>query len=96
MGKGVLISNCPGTLREPQKSTPAAIRCAAVVSLEQARGKALDKRTDVWSFGCTLYETLTGRRAFQGETVTDTLVAVLGRDPDWSAYRIPRQPGRPA
>ncbi|HVS17225.1 MAG TPA: protein kinase [Planctomycetota bacterium] len=49
---------------------------------EQARGRAIDKRADVWSFGCVLYECLTGRRAFVGETVNDVLAAVLEREPD--------------
>jgi Tol biopolymer transport system component len=57
---------------------------AAYMSPEQARGKPLDKRTDIWSFGCVLYEMLTGRSAFAGETVSDTIVAVLEREPDWS------------
>ncbi len=56
----------------------------AYMSPEQARGKPVDERTDIWAFCCVLYEALTGRRAFSGETVTDTLVAVLERDPDWS------------
>src|SRR5262245_21541526 len=53
------------------------------MSPEQARGKALDRRTDIWSFGCVFYEALTGRQAFAGETVSDTLAAILTRDPDW-------------
>ena len=54
------------------------------MSPEQARGKRVDKRTDIWAFGCVLYEMLTGRRAFAGETVSDTIAAILERDPDWS------------
>jgi serine/threonine protein kinase/tetratricopeptide (TPR) repeat protein len=57
----------------------------AYMSPEQARGKALDTRTDIWAFGCVLYEMLTGREAFRGETVSDTIAAVLDREPDWQA-----------
>jgi len=57
---------------------------AAYMSPEQARGKVVDKRTDVWAFGCVLFEMLTGKRAFEGETVSDTLAALLTREPDWS------------
>jgi serine/threonine-protein kinase len=56
---------------------------AAYMSPEQARGKPLDKRTDIWSFGCVLYECLTGRRPFQGETTSDTIAKILEREPDW-------------
>ncbi len=58
---------------------------AAYMSPEQARGQAVDKRTDIWAFGCVLYEMLTGRLAFPGETVSDTIVAILEREPDWTA-----------
>jgi len=58
---------------------------AAYMSPEQARGKPLDKRTDIWSFGCVLYEALTGREAFAAETASDTVTAVLSEDPDWEA-----------
>ena len=57
----------------------------AYMSPEQARGQVVDRRTDIWAFGCCLYECLTGRRAFEGSTITDILAAVLDKDPDWSA-----------
>jgi tRNA A-37 threonylcarbamoyl transferase component Bud32 len=58
---------------------------AAYMSPEQARGQAVDRRSDVWGFGCVLFEMLTGRRAFAGETMSDILASVLTRDPDWQA-----------
>jgi Tol biopolymer transport system component len=58
---------------------------APYMSPEQARAKPVDSRTDVWAFGCVLYEMLTARGAFAGETVTDVLSAVIGTEPDWNA-----------
>ena len=58
---------------------------AAYMSPEQARGKVADKRTDVWAFGCVLFEMVTGTRAFDGEDATDTIAAVVRGEPDWSA-----------
>jgi WD40 repeat protein len=58
---------------------------AAYMSPEQARGKPVDRRTDIWSFGCVMYEMLTRRRAFDGETVSDMVARILEREPDWSA-----------
>jgi len=55
------------------------------MSPEQARGKEVDKRTDIWAFGCLLHELLTGKRVFSGETISDTIAAVLEREPDWQA-----------
>jgi len=55
------------------------------MSPEQARGKSLDRRTDIWSFGCVFYEALTGRKAFMDETVSDILAAILEREPGWTA-----------
>jgi eukaryotic-like serine/threonine-protein kinase len=57
----------------------------AYMSPEQATGQPVDRRTDVWAFGCVLYEMLAGRQAFPGATVEDTMAAVIGRDPDWNA-----------
>jgi serine/threonine protein kinase/Tol biopolymer transport system component len=58
---------------------------ASYMSPEQARGQPVDTRTDIWAFGCVLYEMLSRRRAFAGDSVTDTLAGVIGREPDWSA-----------
>ena len=55
------------------------------MSPEQARGKTVDKRTDIWAFGCILFEMLSGRRAFTGESAADVFTAVLSREPDWGA-----------
>jgi Tol biopolymer transport system component len=60
---------------------------AAYMSPEQARGKAVDKRTDIWAFGCVLYELLTGKQAFHGEDITDILAAVVRAEPEWN--RLP-------
>jgi Tol biopolymer transport system component len=60
---------------------------ASYMAPEQARGKTVDKRVDIWAFGVVLYEMLTGRQLFRGETISDTLVAVLKEEPDWN--RVP-------
>src|SRR5262249_3429722 len=60
---------------------------APYMSPEQARGNAVDKRSDIWAFGAVLYEMLTGRRAFNGETIPDTLTAILTKEPEWD--RVP-------
>ena len=68
------------------RTMPGAILgTAAYMSPEQARGRQVDARADTWAFGCVLYELLTGRPAFHGETITDILAAVVHTDPDWSA-----------
>jgi serine/threonine protein kinase len=58
------------------------------MSPEQARGKAVDKRTDIWAFGCVLYEMLTGRQPFRGETFSDTVAQILEREPEWELLPI--------
>src|SRR5277367_3178711 len=61
---------------------------AGYMSPEQARGKAVDKRADIWAFGVVLYETITGQRLFEGETVSDILAHVLTREPDWKQVPV--------
>ena len=58
---------------------------AAYMSPEQAKGRTADKRTDVWAFGCVLFEMLTGRRAFEGDDITETIAAIVRGEPDWNA-----------
>ena len=75
----------------PTITTPAMTQAgmilgtAAYMSPEQARGKPVDKRADIWAFGAVLFEMLTGKRAFPGEDITDTLAAVVRAEPDWGA-----------
>jgi hypothetical protein len=73
----------PITIEETRDGVIAGT--VAYMSPEQARGKSVDKRTDIWAFGGVLYEILTARRAFRGETVSDTIAAILEHEPDWSA-----------
>jgi serine/threonine protein kinase len=73
------------TMPANQTSTGAVLGTAGYMSPEQARGQLVDKRTDIWAFGCVLYEMLTGRAAFKGDSVSDTIAAVLGSEPDWDA-----------
>jgi hypothetical protein len=85
-------SGGPGELTHSPTLTFAATQAgvilgtAAYMSPEQAKGRAADKRSDVWAFGCVLFEMLTGTRAFQGEDVSDTLAAILRGEPDWTAF----------
>jgi Tol biopolymer transport system component len=75
------------TLTAAATQAGVVIGTAAYMSPEQARGRSVDRRADIWAFGAVLYEMLAGRKAFEGETVSDTLAAVLKTDPDWS--RLP-------
>jgi Tol biopolymer transport system component len=79
---GQNLSNS-GTLSAMGTEEGRILGTPAYMSPEQARGKAVGKRTDIWAFGCVLYELLTGRQAFPGETVSDTIAAVLEREPAW-------------
>ena len=81
----------PDNSQSPTLISPAATRIgvimgtAAYMSPEQARGRAVDKRADVWAFGCVLYEMLLGARAFDGDDVSETIARVIEREPDWTA-----------
>ncbi len=75
------VSESP-TLTAQMTQAGVILGTAAYMSPEQARGAEVDKRTDIWSFGCVLYESLTGRRSFAGETVTDILASVVKEEPD--------------
>jgi len=79
------LSDSP-TITSPAALTGAGVilGTAAYMSPEQAKGKVADKRSDIWAFGCVLYEMLTGRRAFGGATLIDTLAAIVGSDVDWA------------
>ncbi|MCZ6878202.1 MAG: protein kinase, partial [Acidobacteria bacterium] len=76
------ISQSP-PLTEEMTRAGVILGTAAYMSPEQARGKPVDKRADIFAFGAVLYELLTGRRAFQGETITETIASVLKSEPDW-------------
>ena len=73
------------TVTRQETETGVILGTPAYMSPEQARGKTLDKRTDIWSFGCCLYEAVTGKTAFLGETVSDTIAKILEGEPDWGA-----------
>ncbi len=80
-------ASADGAGADPIGGTQAGVilGTAAYMSPQQARGQVVDKRADIWAFGCVLYEMLTGHVAFAGETVSDTIGKILEREPDWSA-----------
>ena len=82
-GEGDLTQRASGTLDATAEGR--ILGTPACMSPEQARGQAVDKRTDIWAFGCVLFEMLAGRRAFPGDTMSDTFVSILEREPDWTA-----------
>jgi Tol biopolymer transport system component len=92
-GLAKALSNEPASADDPADSPTLTMRAtqagiimgtAAYMSPEQARGKIVDKRADIWAFGVVLYEMLTGRQLFEGETVSDTLAHVLTKEPEWN------------
>ena len=85
---GVDVMQSP-TLSPHATQTGLILGTAAYMSPEQARGKAVDRRADLWAFGCVLYEMLTRQRAFGGDTPTDVLAAVVTTEPDWT--RLPAE-----
>ena len=77
------------TITSPAMSMPGVILgTAAYMAPEQAKGRPVDKRADIWAFGCVLYEMVTGRRAFAGEDISETIASILRSEPDWSG--VPR------
>ncbi len=85
-GSSISLSLSP-TVTSAGTMAGTLLGTAAYMSPEQARGHAVDRRADIWAFGAVLYEMLTGRSPFQGDTITDVLAAVVREDPDWS--RLP-------
>jgi eukaryotic-like serine/threonine-protein kinase len=90
-GSSSLDVTASPTITSPAMVTSVGVLLgtAAYMSPEQARGRAADRRSDIWAFGCVLYEMLTGVRAFAGDDVSDTLANVLKVDPDWA--KLPRE-----
>jgi serine/threonine-protein kinase len=102
-GSGTRDSGLDDHIRtmSPTITTPAMTQLgmilgtAAYMAPEQARGKPVDKRSDIWAFGCVLFEMLAGRKAFDGEDVTDTIAAVVRAEPKWEALPADLPPSIP-
>jgi hypothetical protein len=86
--QGSASANSPTITSPAMTQAGMILGTAAYMSPEQAKGRAVDKRTDVWAFGCVLYEMLTGTRAFGGEDVTETIAAVVRGEPDWTKLPV--------
>jgi serine/threonine-protein kinase len=91
-GLAKALDSAPGTVDASQSPTLGVgsargviLGTAAYMAPEQARGQAVDKRADIWAFGCILYEMLTGRQAFPGDSVSDSIASILTKEPDWDA-----------
>jgi serine/threonine protein kinase len=80
-----MLSNSPTLLSVAASNAGVILGTAAYMSPEQAKGKSVDKRADIWAFGVVLYEMLTGKMAFSGETVAETMAFVMTKEPDWKA-----------
>src|SRR5439155_21458718 len=77
------IMNSPTVKSAVQTAGGIILGTAAYMSPEQARGRSLDRRTDLWAFGCVLFEALTARQAFRGDDVTETIATIVKGEPDW-------------
>jgi Tol biopolymer transport system component len=91
-GDGTYDSSTNPTLTAAMTQVGAVLGTAAYMSPEQARGTGVDRRADIWAFGVILYEMLTGEKLFQGETISDTLAAVLRAEPDWDKLPTEESP----
>jgi serine/threonine protein kinase len=95
---GAALQGGPSLTQSPTITTPAMtaagviLGTAAYMSPEQAKGRPADKRSDIWAFGCVLYEMLTGKRAFEHDDVSETLASILRSEPDWSAVPVDTPP----
>jgi Tol biopolymer transport system component len=87
------LANSPTITTPAMTQMGVILGTAAYMSPEQAKGRPADRRSDVWAFGCVLFEMLTGKRAFAGSDVSETLAAILMREPDWAALppAVPRR-----
>lgn len=94
LAKSIVVDDNPSTqISQTVTTTGSIMGTAPYMSPEQARGMDMDRRTDIWAFGCTVYEMLTGTRAFCGPTPADTVVAILSSTPDWSKLPADTPPG---